>query len=145
MWRQTASQRRPCGLEALGVPDAGRQAVVYAERKQKRLERTYRRRTVAAFPTRSASLRRPGAGLAHGGGLLFAQRANQMMKAIPLDVGQSLLDAFSVNVCGRDLPEGKPNPAIFLLAARELRIEPRNASWPRTRLRALMRARRQAA
>lgn len=47
-----------------------------------------------------------------------------MMKAIPLDVGQSLLDAFSVNVCGRDLPEGKPNPAIFLLAARELRIEP---------------------
>jgi beta-phosphoglucomutase-like phosphatase (HAD superfamily) len=53
-----------------------------------------------------------------------SRNANQMMKAIPLDVGQSLLDAFSVNVCGRDLPEGKPNPAIFLLAARELRIEP---------------------
>ena len=45
-----------------------------------------------------------------------------MLKAILLDAGQSLLDAFSVS--GRDLAEGKPSPAIFLLAARELRIEP---------------------
>jgi hypothetical protein len=29
-----------------------------------------------------------------------------MMKAIPFNAGQSLLDAFSVNVCGRDFPEG---------------------------------------
>jgi len=31
---------------------------------------------------------------------------------------------FDVNVCGRDLHRGKPDPAIFLLAAKELRIGP---------------------
>jgi len=111
-------------LEALGVPDAGRQAVVYAERKQKRLEELIDAGTVAAFPD---ALRFVKAVRALGWPMAVAsssRNANQMMKAIPLDVGQSLLDAFSVNVCGRDLPEGKPNPAIFLLAARELRIEP---------------------
>jgi len=30
----------------------------------------------------------------------------------------------SANTCGRDLPQGKPNPDIFLLAAAELRIAP---------------------
>jgi len=37
-------------LEALGVPDAGRQAVVYAERKQKRLEELNDAGTVLVFP-----------------------------------------------------------------------------------------------
>ncbi|MFY9658886.1 MAG: HAD family hydrolase, partial [Methylocystis sp.] len=37
-------------LEALGVPDAGRQAVVYAARKQKRLEELIEAGTVRAFP-----------------------------------------------------------------------------------------------
>jgi beta-phosphoglucomutase-like phosphatase (HAD superfamily) len=32
--------------------------------------------------------------------------------------------AFSVNVCGRDLRHGKPDPEIFLLAATELRVAP---------------------
>ena len=111
-------------LEALGVPDAGRRAVVYAKRKQKRLEELIDAGTVAAFPD---ALRFVKAVRTLGWPMAVAsssRNANQMMKAIPLDVGQSLLDAFSVNVCGRDLPEGKPNPAIFLLAARELRIEP---------------------
>jgi beta-phosphoglucomutase len=35
-----------------------------------------------------------------------SRNANQMTKAIPFNAGQSLLDAFSVNVCGRDFPEG---------------------------------------
>ena len=62
-------------LEALGVPDAGRQAVVYAERKQKRLEELDRRRDCRGV-SRRAPLRSggPGAGLAYGGGILFAQR-----------------------------------------------------------------------
>lgn len=38
------------GLEALRVPDAGRQAVVYAERKQKRLEELNDAGTVLVFP-----------------------------------------------------------------------------------------------
>ena len=45
-------------LEALGVPDAERQAVPYAERKQKRLEELIAEGSVTAFPTRFASFRR---------------------------------------------------------------------------------------
>lgn len=111
-------------LEALGVPDAGRQAVVYAARKQKRLEELIEAGTVRAFPD---AIRFVQAVLALNWPLAVAsssRNANQMMKVIRVNSRQSLLDAFSVNVCGRDLPEGKPNPAIFLLAAEELRIEP---------------------
>ena len=53
-----------------------------------------------------------------------SKNANGMMRLIHLDSGQNLLDVFSANVCGRDLPRGKPDPAIFLLAAAELHIDP---------------------
>jgi beta-phosphoglucomutase-like phosphatase (HAD superfamily) len=53
-----------------------------------------------------------------------SKNANQMMRQIHVGAGRSLLDAFSVNVCGRDLLQGKPNPDIFLLAAAELRVAP---------------------
>ena len=53
-----------------------------------------------------------------------SKNANGMMRLIRLASGQSLLDVFRANVCGRDLPRGKPDPAIFLLAAEELHIEP---------------------
>ena len=53
-----------------------------------------------------------------------SKNANQMMRVDPPRRRPSLLDVFSVNVCGRDLRHGKPNPEIFLLAAAELRIEP---------------------
>ncbi len=35
-----------------------------------------------------------------------------------------MLAVFTANVCGRDLPRGKPRPDIFLLAAAELRVAP---------------------
>ena len=53
-----------------------------------------------------------------------SKNANGMMKAVRLPSGRSLLDIFNFNVCGWDLPLGKPNPAIFLLAAQGLGIEP---------------------
>ena len=53
-----------------------------------------------------------------------SKNANGMMRLIRLDSGQSLLDVFSANVCGRELPRGKPDPAIFLLAAAGLHVEP---------------------
>src|SRR5207253_5665548 len=39
-------------------------------------------------------------------------------------VGQTMLDLFQVNVCGCDLPHGKPHPQIFLVAAEELGTVP---------------------
>jgi beta-phosphoglucomutase len=111
-------------LEALGVPDAGRQAAAYAERKQKLLEELVRAGSVAAFPD---ALRFVQAVAVLGWPMAVAsssKNADQMMQSIRLDSGRSLLSVFRVNTCGRDLPQGKPNPDIFLLAAAELRIAP---------------------
>jgi HAD superfamily hydrolase (TIGR01509 family) len=111
-------------LEALGVADAARQAVPYAERKQARLEELIREGGVDAFPD---ALRFVQAVAALGWRIAAAsssKNANEMMQAVRLNGGGSLFDIFSANVCGRDLPHGKPDPAIFLLAAEELHVEP---------------------
>ena len=111
-------------LHALGVPNVDRQAVPYAERKQKRLEELIEEGHVAAFPD---ALRFVRAVAALGWPMAVAsssKNANGMMRSIRLDSGQTLLDIFGANVCGRDLPRGKPDPAIFLLAAKELHVAP---------------------
>lgn len=109
-------------LEALGVPDAEHQAVAYAERKQKLLEDLIRQEGVPAFPD---ALRFVQALLGLGWRIAAAsssKNANEMMQSVRLDDGRVLLDVFSANVCGRDLPRGKPDPEIFLLAAQDLGI-----------------------
>jgi beta-phosphoglucomutase len=111
-------------LEALGVPNAENQAVAYAERKQARLEALIQAGAVSAFPD---ALRFVQAVHALGWPLAVAsssKNADAMMRPMRLDSGESLLDVFAVNVCGRDLRHGKPNPEIFLLAASELRVAP---------------------
>src|SRR5271156_2153621 len=111
-------------LEALGVSDADRKAVAYAERKQKRLEELIHAGSVAAFPDALRFVQAVGA---LGWPMAVAsssKNANAMMQQIHLDSGRSLLDVFSVNVCGRDLRQGEPNPAIFLLAATEMSVAP---------------------
>jgi beta-phosphoglucomutase-like phosphatase (HAD superfamily) len=113
-------------LEALG-PAAGHR---YAERKQKRLEELIAAGTIAAFPD---AIRFVQAVAALGWRMAAAsssKNANEMMQSIRLDAGLSLLDVFSANVCGRDLPRGKPNPEIFLLAPRRsFGSHPHSASW----------------
>jgi beta-phosphoglucomutase len=111
-------------LEALGVPEAERQAMIYAENKQNRLEELIHGKSVAAFPD---ALRFVQAIDTLGLPMAVAsssRNASQMMRQIHVDSGRSLLDVFSANVCGRDLPQGKPNRAIFLLAAAEMRVAP---------------------
>jgi HAD superfamily hydrolase (TIGR01509 family) len=111
-------------LEALGVADPGGQAASYAERKQKRLEELIHAGGVSAFPD---ALRFVQAVRALGWPIAAAsssKNANQMMESIRLDPAHNLREVFTVNVCGRDLRHGKPNPEIFLLAATELGIDP---------------------
>ena len=106
------------------MPDAEKKAVAYAESKQKRLEELIDAGSVAAFPDALRFVQAVGK---LGWPMAVAsssKNANAMMQQIRLESGQSLFDIFSVNVCGRDLRQGKPNPEIFLLAAAELRIEP---------------------
>jgi beta-phosphoglucomutase len=123
-----AGKPRLCGaraaLEALGVADAARQAVPYAELKQKRLEELVEEGSVKPFPD---ALRFVQAVADLGWPMAVAsssKNANGMMRPIRLGSGQSLVDIFGANICGRDLPRGKPDPAIFLLAASELHVDP---------------------
>ena len=53
---------------------------------------------------------------------VFAREEN--LREPPIAPGLRLLDLFDANVCGRDLPQGKPHPLIFQLAAEELRLPP---------------------
>ncbi len=111
-------------LEVLGVPNADRQAAAYAARKQARLEELIHAGSVAAF---SDALRFVQALRLLGWPMAVAsssKNANAMLHKVQLADGTSLYDAFGVNVCGRDLRAGKPDPEIFLLAAAELKLLP---------------------
>jgi HAD superfamily hydrolase (TIGR01509 family) len=125
---QVAGKPRAAGalaaLEAMGVAEAASKAASYAEIKQKRLEELVRDGKVEAFPD---ALRFVDAVAAMGRPMAVAsssKNANDMMRPIRLPSGRALLDVFAVNVCGRDLARGKPDPEIFLIAARELHVEP---------------------
>ena len=74
-------------LEALGVPDAEKKAVAYAERKQKRLEELVQAGSVAAFPDALRFVQAVGA---LGWPMAVAsssKNANAMMRQIRLDSG----------------------------------------------------------
>ncbi len=111
-------------LEQLGVPDAGARTLLYAERKQRRLEELIKAGDVKAFPDALRFVRAVetlGLPLAAASS---SKNANEMMQMIRIDSARTLLDVFAANVCGRDLLRGKPDPEIFLLAAAELGVVP---------------------
>jgi beta-phosphoglucomutase len=111
-------------LKAMNVPDAGQHVTAYAERKQARLEELIKGGHVKAFPDALRfveAIRRLGWPMAVASS---SKNANAMLQLIRLTDGSSLRDAFSVNVCGRDLQHGKPDPEIFELAAKELHVDP---------------------
>jgi len=113
-------------LEALGVPDAERQAAAYAERKQERLEALIAAGSVEAYADALRFVQAVGALGWPMAAASSSKNANRMMQPIRLASGQGMLDAFSANVCGRDLRRGKPDPEIFLLAAVELGMLPKH-------------------
>ena len=47
-----------------------------------------------------------------------------MMREIRLDDGQTLLDVLTVDVSGRPVSRGKPDPDLFLVAAEALKARP---------------------
>jgi HAD superfamily hydrolase (TIGR01509 family) len=111
-------------LTALGVADAAGKAEAYAVRKQARLEALIAAGEVSAFPD---ALRFVEALSVVGWRMAAAsssKNANAMMKTIRIDAGTALFDMFEGNVCGIDLPRGKPDPGIFLAAAEALRVPP---------------------
>jgi beta-phosphoglucomutase len=47
-----------------------------------------------------------------------------MLRRLPVPGGGTLLSVFDANLSGVDVPRGKPDPALFLLAAEALNIPP---------------------
>jgi len=111
-------------LEAVGVLDAERQAPAYAERKQERIEALIAAGSFEGFADALRFVQAVGALGLPMAAASSSKNANGMMQPTRLPSGQSLLDAFSANVCGRELRRGKPDPEIFLLAAAELGVAP---------------------
>lgn len=122
-------------LEYFHVPHAERRSLEYAQAKQRRLEELIEAGEFVAFPD---ALRFALALQARGfrlGAASSSKNANLFLGRIPLDASEkgakasdrpitTLLDIFDANVCGRDLPLGKPDPLIFCLAAEELGLVP---------------------
>jgi len=111
-------------LEALGVPDAEHQAVLYAEQKQQRILQLIEAGDFTAFPDALRLIQAVRARGLRVAAASSSKNANQMMAMIHPGSEGSLLDLFDANVCGRDLRRGKPDPEIFLLAAAELGAAP---------------------
>jgi beta-phosphoglucomutase len=124
-------------LEALGVPDAERRAVEYAERKQRRVLELIAAGEFHAFPDALRFLlavKRLGLRIASASS---SKNVRPMLEQIRLDTfaaeqgldgsgleGLTLMDSFDADVTGRDFPRGKPDPMIFLAAASDLGLDP---------------------
>jgi beta-phosphoglucomutase len=111
-------------LEKLGVADAAHRVQAYAAGKQKLIEHLIAEGTFEAFPDAV----RLAAGL-HSAGLRLAlasssKNADPMLRQLTLPDGRALLSIFEADLSGRDVPRGKPDPAIFLLAAEALGLPP---------------------
>jgi len=126
-------------LDYFHVPEAEIRADVYAERKQQMVVELIEDGEFTAFPdalrfvlaVRDAGIRPAAASSSKNAGMMLAR--------IPLDTfaeeqgleydflrpDLSLLDLFEVDISGRDLAHGKPDPEIFVTAARELGLLPR--------------------
>jgi beta-phosphoglucomutase-like phosphatase (HAD superfamily) len=116
-------------LEYFGVPDAERRAERYAAVKQEHLIKLIEAGDFTAF---ADAIRFVLAVKAAGIPIAAAsssKNARLLLRQVPLDAyvaekGLTLLDLLDADVSGRDLPRGKPDPMIFLVAAEELPATP---------------------
>ncbi|HEY2753206.1 HAD-IA family hydrolase, partial [Phenylobacterium sp.] len=111
-------------LEKLGVPNAADRAADYATVKQALVDRLIKEGSFEAFPDAvrlAAALHAAGLRLALASS---SKNADAMLRHLKLPDGRELLSIFAADLSGRDVPRGKPDPALFLLAAEELGIPP---------------------
>jgi HAD superfamily hydrolase (TIGR01509 family) len=125
---KVAGKRRLDGaraaLEGLGVADAAACVQQYAEKKQALIERLIAEGSFEAFPDAvrlAAALHTAGLRLALASS---SKNVAPMLRRLMLADGRPLPSIFDADLSGTDVPRGKPDPALFLLAAKALQIPP---------------------
>ena len=111
-------------LERLGVADADKRAPEYATKKQALIDRLIAEGRFEAFPDAvrlAVALRALGLKLALASS---SKNVGPMLRRLKVPGGETLLSIFDADRSGVDLPRGKPDPAIFLLAAQALGMPP---------------------
>ena len=125
-------------LEYFEVDDAKQRADVYARRKQRMVLDLIQAGEFGAYPdalrfaiaTRARRIPLAAASSSKNVGLMLGRirldafAAEQGIAHDFLRPGMTLADVFDVDVSGRDLAHGKPDPEIFLTAAEELGVPP---------------------
>ena len=104
-------------LERLGAAGAASDAAAFGRKKQAVIDRLIAEDCFTAFPDairlavalRQTALRTVLAS--------SSKNADAMLARVILPDGRTLLSLFDADVSGRDLPRGKPDPALFRLAA----------------------------
>jgi beta-phosphoglucomutase len=108
--------------EGLGVADATALAPRYAAKKQALIDRLIAAREFEAFPD---AVRLAVALHAAGFRLALASSSKNvaaMLGHLTVPDGRPLLSIFDADLSGTDVPRGKPDPALFLLAAKALSL-----------------------
>jgi beta-phosphoglucomutase len=111
-------------LVGLDVTEAAARAPEYARKKQALIDRLIAEGSFRAFPDAV----RFADGL-HAAGLRLALASSSknvaaMLRRLSLPDGRPLLSIFNSDLSGTDVPRGKPDPALFLLAAKALQVPP---------------------
>jgi HAD superfamily hydrolase (TIGR01509 family) len=111
-------------LTGLGVADAVARVQQYADTKQALIDRLIEDGKFDAFPDAvrlAVALHDAGFRLALASS---SKNAAAMLRKLELQDGRTLLSLFDADLSGSDVPRGKPDPAIFLLAAKALKTPP---------------------
>lgn len=111
-------------LERLGGAGAAARAAAYAERKQALIDRLIAEGSFVAFPDAirlAVALKVAGLRMALASS---SKNADAMLARVGLPDGGTLLSLFDADLSGRDVPRGKPDPALFLLAAEAVGVPP---------------------
>ena len=128
-------------LEYFKVPDDDARLAVYAARKQEMVVRLIEAGDFTAYPdalrfiiaVKDAGIRVAAASSSRNAQLLLGKirldtfAREQGITSASLRPGLTLLDFFDADVSGRNFAHGKPDPEMFLTAARELGVAPERA------------------
>jgi beta-phosphoglucomutase-like phosphatase (HAD superfamily) len=109
-------------LGYFGVRDTATRAEAYAELKQRMVVELIEAGEFTAFPDALRfvlALRQAGIRLAAASS---SKNAGLVLKQVRLGTGLTLSGILDADISGRDFARGKPDPEIFLTAARELAL-----------------------